>query len=310
MTNATAAWPELELAGWKDTYESLHLWTQIVGKIRLANTPWLNHSWHVPLYLSARGLTTSRMLTRDAACEIEFDFIDHRLVLTSSDGREIRVPLKARPVSEFFREVVGAAGELGLSTAFYPVPNELPDPIPFEQDERHDAYDPAAAHRFWQALVRIEKVFETFRARFIGKCSPVHFFWGSFDVAVTRFSGRTAPPHPGGVPHLPDAVAREAYSHEVSSAGFWPGGDPAPYPLFYSYGYPEPRGFAAAAVEPAEAFYSPELREFVLPYEAVRGSSDPDGTLLAFLESTYRVAADLGRWDRDALERPPGWRLE
>ena len=297
------AWPELPYAAWADTCATLQLWTQIVGKTRLALTPWLNHSWHVTFRVSARGLTTPVIPAgggRDL--QIEFDFIDHVLWLRASDGHVRQIVLKPMPVAEFYAEYRLTLSELGITATIDRIPNELPDPIPFDQDTVHTAYDRDYANRFWHVLLRTNEMFSYFRTAFLGKASPVHFFWGSFDLAVTRFSGRPAPPHPGGVPHLPDAVAREAYSHEVSSAGFWPGGGPIAYPAFYSYAYPAPEGFSSATVKPAQAFFSKELGEFILPYDAVRTAPDPKKALLDFLESTYIAAADLGRWDRAALE--------
>lgn len=300
---ARKRWPELPLEAWKDTYQTLHLWTQIVGKIRLVRMPWINHSWHVPLYSSARGLTTSRIPIESGAFEIEFDFLAEQLVIDVSDGRRRAIPLKPRSVADFYRAVTGELEALGLGTTIHGSPNEVADPIPFAEDETHASYDPEYARRLWRILVLTEGVLEKFRASFLGKNSPIHFFWGGFDLAVSRFSGRTAPQHPGGVPNMPDWVAREAYSHEVSSAGFWPGGGPHPFPLFYSYVYPEPEGYAKAAVEPAAAFYSDDLREFVLPYDAVREAEQPARDLLRFFETTYAAAAELGGWDRAALER-------
>lgn len=303
MSRTDDRWPELPFDEWRDTCATLHLWTQIVGKVRMSNMPWINHSWHVPLYVSARGLTTSRVPTAEGAFEIEFDFLDHQLEIRLSDGRRRRLPLKPISVADFYRSLMSELDSLGIEASFHPRPNELPDPIPFAEDTEHHHYDPEYAQRFWRVLVSAERVFERFRASFLGKNSPIQFFWGSFDVAVTRFSGRPAPHHPGGVPNLPDWVAREAYSHEVSSAGFWPGGDASPHPIFYSYAYPEPPGFPSATVEPAAASYSKELGEFVLPYDAVRSSDSPDDDLAAFLRTTYEAAAELGGWDRAALER-------
>ena len=295
-------WPELPYAAWKDTCETLHLWTQIVGKIRLAQTPWLNHSWHVALYLTARGLTTSPIPYGARTFQFDFDFIDHVLWVRTSDGHFRQVMLAPKPVAEFFDELLAALGELGIDIRITTMPCEIADCVPFDQDYTHASYDRDYANRFWRVLLSTHKVLAHFRTGFLGKASPVHFFWGSFDLAVTRFSGRTAPPHPGGVPHLPDAVAREAYSHEVSSAGFWPGGGPMADAAFYSYAYPAPEGFAAAAVRPAQAFFSKELGEFILPYDAMRAAPDPERALMEFLQSTYEAAADLGRWDRAALE--------
>jgi hypothetical protein len=303
MAGIEDQWPSLPFEAWEDTYATLHRWTQIVGKVRLAQTPWVNHSWHVPLYVTSRGLTTSPIPYRDRTFDLTFDFLDHRLLIQTSDGGEAALPLKPQSVAAFYAELLRKLGELGVSVSIHGSPNELADATPFAEDRSHDSYDPAYATRFWRALVQADRVFQKFRARFIGKCSPVHFFWGSFDLAVTRFSGRPAPPHPGGVPNLPDWVVREAYSHEVSSCGFWPGGGPHPFPLFYSYAYAEPEGFASAVVKPEGAFYSDDLREWVLPYDVVRQAPSPEDALLAFLEATYEAAAELGGWDRAALER-------
>jgi hypothetical protein len=302
MTNAHDAWPELPYAAWKDTLQTLQLWTQIVGKLRLSLTPWLNHSWHVTLYVSARGLTTGPIALEGGVLEIEFDFVDHVLWLRLSDGRFQQVMLRPVPVAEFYDEVMIALKELGIVVRINEMPNEIPGAVRFSADRTHASYDGDAVQRFHRVLVSCHAVFSHFRTGFLGKASPVHFFWGSFDLAVTRFSGRAAPPHPGGVPNLPDAVAREAYSHEVSSAGFWPGGGPVEYPAFYSYAYPAPDGFAAAKVKPAAALWSKELGEFILPYDAVRTAKVPERELMAFLQSTYEAAADLARWDRAALE--------
>jgi uncharacterized protein DUF5996 len=296
------SWPALPYDVWSDTYATLHLWTQVVGKIRLMLSPWTNHSWHVTLYVTSRGLTTSPIPHGRRTFSIDFDFIDHGLVLATSDGDVRTLPLRPRTVADFYAEVMAALAELGVPVHIHTMPNEIPDAIPFEHDHQHAAYDAPAVTRFWRALIQVDRVFKTFRARFVGKCSPVHFFWGSFDLAVTRFSGRPAPPHPGGVPHMPDWVAREAYSREVSSAGFWPGGAAVPEAVFYSYAYPEPPGFRDGAVAPAAARFDAALGEFVLPYEAVRTSADPDATLLAFLQATYEAAAERGHWDRAALE--------
>jgi hypothetical protein len=276
--------------------------TQIVGKVRLARTPWLNHSWHVALYVTGRGLTTSPIPDGARSFGIDFDFIDHVLRISSSDGEQRKLPLTAQPISAFYAAVMAALAELGIDVKIDAKPNELPDPIRFPDDQVHASYDPRAVHRFWQMLRQADRVFAKFRTGFLGKSSPVHFFWGSFDLAVTRFSGRSAPRHPGGVPNLPDAVAQEAYSHEVSSAGFWPGGGAIDYPAFYSYAYPEPKGFRTARVRPDAAFFSEALAEFILPYDSVRTAADPDGVLLDFLQSTYDAAAEAGAWDRAALE--------
>ncbi len=300
-------WPELPYAAWKDTCATLHLWTQMVGKIRLAQTPWINHSWHVTLYLTARGLTTSPIPYRGRAFQIDFDFVEHVLWIRTSDGHFRQLMLAPRPVGDFYAELLAALADLDIDVPIFTMPCEIADAIPFDQDSVHAAYDRDYAHRFWRILLSAHDVFTCFRTGFIGKVSPVHFFWGSFDLAVTRFSGRPAPRHPGGVPHLPGAVAREAYSHEVSSAGFWPGGGgPVGDAAFYSYAYPAPDGFADAAVRPEAAYFSKDLGEFLLPYDAVRTAANPEAALLGFLESTYEAAAVLGRWDRAALECPRG----
>ena len=296
-------WPELAYAAWADTAATLQLWTQIVGKIRLARTPWLNHSWHVALYVTARGFATSPMPWRGGSLEIEFDFVDHVLWLRTSGGDARVIALKPMAVVKFYADLMRALDELGLGVAIRTMPCEIADCIPFDEDRVHASYDAGAAQRFGRVLLSAHEVLSNFRTGFLGKVSPVHFFWGSFDLAVTRFSGRRAPRHPGGVPNLPDAVAQEAYSHEVSSAGFWPGSPgPVDYPAFYSYAYPAPDGFAAAKVKPDAAFFSKELGEFILPYDAVRTARDGDATLMVFLQSTYAAAADLAQWDRAALE--------
>jgi hypothetical protein len=296
-------WPPLPYAQWKHSCATLHLWTQAVGKIRLAQTPWQNHSWHVALYVTARGLTTSPIPHGERSFQIDFDFIDHVLWVRTSDGHFRQLALKPMAVAEFYAMLMAALADLGLSLRINTMPNEIPNAVPFERDRTRRAYDPEAVNRFWRVLLSVHNVLAHFRTGFLGKVSPVHFFWGSFDLAVTRFSGRKAPRHPGGVPNLPDTVAQEAYSHEVSSAGFWPGGGgPVDYPAFYSYAYPAPDGFAAAKVKPAEAFFSKLLGEFILPYDAVRTAADPARALMDFLQSTYDAAADLGKWDRAALE--------
>ncbi|MEP7270308.1 MAG: DUF5996 family protein [Acidobacteriota bacterium] len=296
------AWPSLPLEPWSETFSTLHMWTQIVGKIRLVQTPWVNHSWHVALYVTARGLTTSPIPYGSRTFEIDFDFVDHRLVIQSSDGRQGGFPLEAQSVAEFYRRIFDEMGKLDLNVSINKTPSEVPDPIPFDENEVNHSYDPEYANRFWRVLVQCDRVFRAFRARFAGKCSPIHFFWGAGDLAVTRFSGRPAPAHPGGIPHLPDWVTREAYSHEVSSCGFWPGGGAVPYPAFYSYAYPEPAGFAQGAVQPDRAFYDTNYHEFILPYDVVRQSESPDETLLSFLQTTYEAAANSAKWDREALE--------
>jgi hypothetical protein len=297
------AWPELPLDAWRDTYVTLHLWTQIVGKVRLAQCEPINHSWHVTLFPTARGLTTDLIPHGARSFQIDFDFLDHALVVQASDGSRGRIPLQPQPIATFYRALMDELARLGLPVRIHTRPNEIENPVPFDRDAAPRAYDPVYAQRFWRVLVQSDRVFKRFRSRFVGKCSPVHFFWGAPDLAVTRFSGRRAPEHPGGIPNLPDAVTREAYSHEVSSCGFWAGGGPVPYAAYYSYAYPEPPGFAAAKVQPAAAYYSEAMREFILPYDAVRQSAQPDDTLLVFLQSTYEAAANLGGWDRAALER-------
>jgi len=301
MDREHAVWPELAYSGWRDTVATLQLWTQIVGKIRLSLTPWVNHSWQVPLYVTARGLGTSAIPIGSEILEIEFDFIAQQLLVCTSAGDEQSFALEPQTVAAFYSRVVDLLRSVGVTVAINELPSELPNPIRFSQDELHKAYDRSAAHRFWRALVQIDRVFKLFRSGFLGKVSPVHFFWGSFDLAVTRFSGRSAPPHPGGVPGLPDAVTREAYSHEVSSAGFWPGNDTFPHAAFYSYAYPQPAGFAERSVT-AGTEYNRTLGEFILPYDTVRNAADPEHTLLDFLSSTYAAAADSAKWDRDGLE--------
>jgi hypothetical protein len=301
--STTEAWPSLPLAEWRDTCATLHLWTQVVGKIRLAQTPLVNHWWNVALYVTARGLTTSAMPYGSRAFQIDFDFIDHQLIIAVSDGRREAIALQPRSVADFHREVMGRLRILGLDLRIWTMPVEIADAIPFEQDQTHAAYDGEYANRFWRILVQADRVLNGFRARYIGKVSPVHFFWGSFDMAVTRFSGRRAPEHPGVAPNLGKWVMREAYSHEVSSAGFWPGSGPDGAPMFYAYAYPQPEGFAEAKVRPAAAYWDEALGEFLLPYDAIRQERNPDELLLQFLDSTYVAAADLGGWDRAALER-------
>jgi hypothetical protein len=294
-------WPSLDYPAWRDTCQTLHMWTQIVGKVRLTKTPWINHSWHVTLYATARGLTTSPIPDGDRIFEIRFDFIDHELRLLTNDGGIRQIPLKSQTVAAFYRAVMKALHELRITVTINTTPNEVAEAIPFERDDKHATYDAEYANRFWRVLLQSHRVFSQFRSGFCGKCSPVHFFWGSFDLAVTRFSGRPAPPHPGGVPHLPDAVTREAYSQEVSSLGFWPGNDQMPNAIFYSYAYPEPKGFGEAQVRPATTSYSPQLREFLLAYDDVRRAASPDQAILEFAQSTYEAASTLGKWDREAL---------
>ncbi|MGE5209154.1 MAG: DUF5996 family protein [Alphaproteobacteria bacterium] len=302
MNDTSNPWPSLSFPEWQDTAITLHMWTQIVGKIRLTLSPWVNHSWNVTLYVTSRGLTTSPIPHGTRTFEINFDFITHQLLIEANDGERRTIELKPRSVADFYKTVMKFLDELRLPVAINKMPNEIENPVPFDEDEDHRAYDREYANRFWRVLVQSDRVFKEFRSRFCGKCSPVHFFWGSFDLAVTRFSGRPAPPHPGGIPHLPDAITREAYSQEVSSLGFWPGNAAARTPIFYSYAYPEPAGFTEAKVEPAAAFYEPKFREFMLPYDAVRTAEKPDEVLLDFAQSTYDAASKLGRWDRDALQ--------
>lgn len=296
------SWPALPLDDWQDTYTTLHMWTQIVGKIRLVQTPWINHSWHVPLYLTVRGLTTSPIPYGDRIFQIDFDLVDHQLQIATSDRSSQTIDLRPRSVADFYQAVMTALTALDIPVTINTRPNEIPDPIPFEQDTIHASYDANAAHRFWQILLQCDRVFHEFRSHFCGKVSPVHFFWGSFDLAVTRFSGRPAPEHPGGVPNMPDAVAKEAYNQEVSSAGFWPGAGLG-YPAFYSYAYPTPEGFKDAPVSPKDAFFHDGLGEFILPYDAVRTAPDPDQALLSFLHSTYDAAANLADWNKAALQQ-------
>jgi len=306
MTNnrsTSTDWPDISYGQWKDTLATLHMWMQIAGKIRLARTPWTNHSWHVPLYITGRGLTTSLIPFDGRGLELEFDFREHTFNLLPTDAAPRAIELKPRSVADFYANVMDALAALRFDVSIHTTPSEVADGIAFDEDETHTSYDADAAQRFWQALVQMDRVFKQVRARFIGKCSPVHFFWGSFDLAVTRFSGREAPPHPGGVPNFPDWVAKEAYSHEVSSAGFWPGGDAHPHPIFYSYAYPAPDGFEDAPLQPEEAQFVSALGAYVLPYDAVRNADSPDDALLAFLQSTYEAAADNANWDRNALER-------
>ncbi len=294
-------WPALDYAQWRDTLETLQLYTQIVGKVRLSLTPWVNHSWQVPLYVSARGLTTSPIPFGNEIFEIEFDFMDHRVLVRTSRGERDSFGLSPMSVAEFDRRLMAMLNDLGVSVHIVETPNELPDPIPFPKDDVHKSYDEDASHRFWRVLLQCDRLFKQFRTAFLGKVSPVHFFWGSFDLAVSRFSGRKAPPHPGGVPGLPDDVAREAYSHEVSSLGFWPGNALYPHAAFYSYAYPTPEGVSKAKVTKGASFDT-TLGEFLLPYDTLRASSDPDALLLDFAQSTYAAAAVLAHWDRTALE--------
>ena len=311
MTSATGSlipaergdsWPPLPYPAWKDTCQTLQLWMQIVGKIRGALTPWVNHSWHVPLYLTANGLTTGPIASPAAVFEIDFDFLHHKLSIRNSDGKTAEINLHPVSVAAFYNAVMAKLQWLGIDVQIDPMPNEIPDAIAFPEDQVHASYDADAAQRFWRVLLSSHLVFSHFRTGFLGKVSRVHFFWGSFDLAITRFSGRKAPPHPGGIPHLSNEIVREAYSHEVSSAGFWPGGGVIEEPAYYSYAYPAPPGFASAPVRPSQAYFHETLGEFILPYEAVRTAPDPAVMLMDFLQSTYVAAADLGNWDRAELE--------
>ncbi len=300
---AKNVWPPLPLERWGETYDTLHLWSQIVGKIRLERTPWTNHSWHVPLYLTARGMSTSLIPYGTRTFELEFDFHDHQLVVRTLEGAVRTLPLRSMSVADFYYGVLRLLKELNLEVDIWPVPVELPHPIqPFHEHEGEAAYDPIGATQLWQILLHVHRVFTRFRAHFVGKASPIHLFWGAFDLAVTRFSGRPAPTHPGGAPNVADWVMQEAYSHEVSSAGFFLSQELGGA-AFYSYAYPEPEGFGSYEVRPAEAYYHNALGEFILPYEAVRKATDPDAALLDFLQSTYEAAAELANWDRKALER-------
>jgi hypothetical protein len=293
-----ACWPALPLDSWKETYATLHMWTQIVGKVRLALTPLINHWWNVPLYVTSRGLTTSRIPYSEWAFELRFDFLLHQLVLEKSDGIVKTLALTARPVADFYHECMDMLRSAGIEVRIWKMPVEIPNPIPFDQDRTHSSYDPESVQNFWRILLSVDSVFNQFRSGFIGKCSPVHFFWGSFDLAVSRFSGRPAPERPGA-----DAVTREAYSHEVSSVGFWPGSGDIDGAAFYSYTSPEPQGFKEATVRPEAAFYDKKIGEFILMYEDVRSASSPSASLLGFCQSTYEAGASLGKWDRNALER-------
>lgn len=297
-------WLPLPVATWQDTNETLHLWTQIIGKIRLALAPKINHWWHSTLYVTPRGLTTSMIHDGTHNFQISFDFLNHQLLIETSDGITKIIELMPRSVADFYQVVMSTLKEIGIEVEIWTMPQEVADPIPFEQDTQHAAYNPEYAQRFWQILVQCDRLMTLFRSRYAGKCSPVHFFWGSFDLAVTRFSGRRAPDHPGGVPNMADWVTRDAYSHEVSSCGFW-FGKGTTEALFYAYAYPVPEGFKDYPVQPQEAFYSSEMQEFILPYDSVRQASDPDAMVLTFLQSTYEAAANLGHWDRAALEYSP-----
>ncbi|MBD2539771.1 DUF5996 family protein [Coleofasciculus sp. FACHB-SPT36] len=302
--SSNAVWLPLSLSAWQDTYQTLHLWTQIIGKIRLALAPKINHWWHSTLYVTTPGLTSGSIPNGTRSFQITFDFLAHQLKIETSEGTTKSLALAPRSVADFYQEVMNTLKDLGIEVQIWTMPQEIADAIPFEQDHQHHAYNPESAQRFWQILVQANRIMTVFRSHYIGKCSPVHFFWGSFDLAVTRFSGRRAPEHPEGVPNMADWVTREAYSHEVSSCGFWFGGG-STEALFYAYAYPTPRGFKDYPIQPQSAFYSPELQEFVLPYEAVRQADDPDTAVLQFLQSTYEAGANLGDWERAALEDIP-----
>jgi hypothetical protein len=301
--SASPPWPALPLAEWQDTRDTMQLWLQVIGKVRMVSTPLVNHWWNVTFYVTTRGLTTS-LMPHDSGTsfQIDMDLHDHRLDISTTSGSRRSLPLRSGPVREFYAAVMGSLDELGLHTEIWPTPVEIPGAIPFTEDDVHTTYDPDHAHRFWLALTRMSPVMETFRARFIGKASPVHLFWGGLDLATTRFSGRTAPPHPGGAPHCGPQVMWEAYSHEVSSAGYWPGG--ADEGIFYSYAYPQPPGFGRCPVRVEGVSWSDELGEFVLPYDVVRTADDPEQTLMEFLQRSYEAAAVAAKWDRASLERP------
>jgi hypothetical protein len=303
MAVKSPAWPDLSPSGWQDTFDTLHMWTQIVGKTRLALAPMENHWWQVALYVTARGLTTSPMPHAGRAIAVALDFISHELIVRADDGARRSFPLTAMTVADFFAQYLGTLRDFGIDPAMHPSPVEVETAIPFARDSKHASYDAQAAHQCWRILLNTHRVLKRFRGGFTGKQSPVHFFWGSFDLAATRFSGRRAPKHPGGAPHCPDWVMVEAYSHECSSCGFWPGGGETLQPAFYAYAYPQPPGYAQRLVEPAAAHYDLKAREFLLPYAAVRAASEPDEMLLRFFHTTYEAAADLGQWDRAALDR-------
>lgn len=296
------SWPALPLSEWKETYDTLHMWTQIVGKIRLALTPTENHWWNTTLYVSPRGLTTSTMHHNGRLLQIDFNFIDHKLIIETTDAPAKTIDLRSLSVADFYQQTMDALNSFEMPVKIWTTPVEVADRIPFENDEKHASYDPEYVQKFWRILTQADRVFTEFRCRFNGKVSPVHFFWGAFDLAVTRFSGRTAPLHPGAA-NVARFVAVEAYSHEVSSCGFWPGGGPIDKPVFYAYTYPEPPGFNEYHTQPAQAFYHREMGEYLLPYEVVRTANSPDDVLLSFLQSTYEAAATCGNWDRSALER-------
>lgn len=301
----TKSWPPLPLAAWNETYAALHLWTQIVGKVRLAGASPVNHWWHVPLYVTCSGLATGTIPLGARSFQIEFDFIDHRLHVRTGEGLHRSFSLESRSVAAFYRKLMDLLHGLDLNVEIWPVPVEMPgEPVPFESDDAQRPYEARHVENLHRILLQVDRIFNVFRGRFVGKSSPVHFFWGAFDLCVTRFSGREAPPHPGGIPNVGDHVMREAYSHEVSSAGFWPGGGSIDDASFYAYAYPEPEGFSTYPILPGDAYYHPEMREYILPYEAVRAANQPDEALLQFLQATYEAGAELASWDRAALERP------
>jgi len=298
----SSAWPVLSFNDWKDTLATVHLWTQIVGKIRLRKMPWLNHSWHVTLYVTPDGLTTGSMPYQHGIFQIEFDFMHHQLIINTSNGQQETVSLRPRSVADFYRELFAQLAIMEVDVSIYTTPSEIADAIPFDKDETHQSYDALQMEAFWQAMIKVHLVFTRFRTRFTGKCSPVHFFWGAFDLAVTRFSGHNAPDHPGEAPNMPAAVMKEAYSKEVSSCGFWPGSEQYPHACFYAYCYPTPADFATQPVQPSAAFYSQEMGEFLLNYEDVQQAAQPEEALMDFLQTTYEAAANTGHWDRKALE--------
>lgn len=300
-----SAWPKLDYKDWKPTYETLHRWLQIVGKLRMCKSPWTNHSWNTTFYITSRGLTTSAIPMGDFCLTIDFDFLDHNLIMLDSLDRRKIISLHNETVADFYKEFLDALALFEVTPTFDPSPNEVMDAIPFDQDKEHRTYNKTHVENCFQAMVRVHNVLQEFRSEYVGKSSPVHFFWGSFDLAVTRFSGRRAPEHPGGVPHLSDEVVREAYSHEVMSCGFWPGNEIYPHAAFYAYAYPEPDKFSKVRITPSEAFYHNDLHEFILPYESVRTAKNPSAVLMSFLNSAYRAAANLGSWDRDLLEVSP-----
>jgi Family of unknown function (DUF5996) len=303
LERSGASWSQLPATlVWIDTLETLHLWTQVVGKIRMVQSPWMNHSWSVPLYVSSSGLRTSLVPYETEGFELAFDFVAHRLALSTTIGRSRSVALESKSVAQFYGEVMEAMASVGMPVQINVMPNEIADAIPFPDDTKHTTYEPDHARALWRALLDAHRVLTRFRAGYMGKASPVHFFWGSFDLAVTRFSGRLAPPHPGGLPNFPDDVAREAYSHELTSCGFWPGNRSYQQAIFYAYAYPTPKGYSDARVEPGAAFWLDELGEFVLPYEVVASAPDPQATLLSFVESAHAAAAELAGWDRAHLE--------